>query len=180
MKPHVSSVGLSRTHQFSKMPGAKITLVEGLGVQGDAHFGATVKHRSRVARDPSQPNLRQVHLLHTELFSELSEKGFAVNAGDLGENITTVGIDLLGLFESTVLHIGATAQVRITGLRNPCSQIDGFHKGLMAATLDRDADGHLVRKAGVMSVVIRGGEVATGDTIEIVPPAGRLRPLVCV
>ncbi|ROZ77164.1 MOSC domain-containing protein [Ramlibacter sp. WS9] len=139
-------------------------LVQGLGVQGDAHLGETVKHRSRVARDSTQPNLRQVHLLHAELFDELMAAGFAVWPGDLGENITTRGLDLLGLSAGTCLHIGK-AVIEVTGLRNPCSQIDRFQKGLMAAVLDRDAQGQLVRKAGVMGVVLAGGEVRAGDPI---------------
>ncbi|MDB5871312.1 MAG: hypothetical protein JWQ07_754 [Ramlibacter sp.] len=151
-------------------------LVEGLGVQGDAHHGRTVKHRSRVARDPTQPNLRQVHLLHAELFDELIAAGFAVWPGDLGENVTTRGIDLLALSTGTRLEIG-NAVVEITGLRNPCSQIDRFQQGLTAAVLDRDAQGRLVRKAGVMGVVVTGGEVKAGDPIRAVPPALPSSPL---
>ena len=158
----------------------QIVLVEGRGVEGDAHFGATVQHRSRVARDPTQPNLRQVHLLHAELFDELKAKGFEVAAGDMGENITTRGVDLLGLPEGTRLTIGPEVVVQVTGLRNPCSQIDGFRKGLLAATLDRDATGALVRKAGVMAVVVRGGSVSAGDLVAIEMPAEPHKPLVCV
>ena len=180
MKPHVASVALNRRHEFSKPSAIQITLVEGLGVAGDAHSGVTVQHRSRVARDPTQPNLRQVHLLHTELFDELAASGFIVRPGELGENITTKGIDLLGLAEDTLLMIGAQAIVRVTGLRNPCNQIDVFQKGLLAATLDRDDAGNLIRKAGVMAVVVRGGDVMPGDQIEIEVPVGPQRPLVCV
>jgi MOSC domain-containing protein YiiM len=162
--PAVAAVHRSSSHSFSKLAEDSIMLVEGLGVQGDAHMGRTVKHRSRVARDPTQPNLRQVHLLHAELFDELKAAGFAVWPGDLGENITTRGIDLLGLSAGTRLHIG-DAVIEVTGLRNPCSQIDRFQKGLMAAVLDRDAQGGLVRKAGVMGVVLAGGEVRAGDPI---------------
>lgn len=144
----------------------------GLGVEGDAHSGVTVKHRSRVKRDPSQPNLRQVHLVHAELFDELREKGFAVTPGDIGENVTTRGIDLLALPTGARLRLGDAATVEVTGLRNPCVQLDGFQKGLMAATLDKDANGNLVRKAGVMSVVLVGGEVRPGDPITVeLPPA---------
>jgi hypothetical protein len=164
--PQVIAVHRSSSHSFSKFAEDAITLVEGLGVAGDAHSGKTVKHRSRVARDPSQPNLRQVHLLHAELFDELMAAGFAVWPGDLGENITTRGIDLLGLSTGTRLAIGG-AVVEITGLRNPCSQLDRFQQGLMAAVLDRDAGGQLVRKAGVMAVVVAGGEVRPGDPIGI-------------
>src|SRR6201747_859174 len=141
-----------RGHHFSKTPSLSIRLLKGLGVAGDAHMGETVKHRSRVRKDPTQPNLRQVHLMHAELFDELRDKGFAVQPGDLGENVTTSGIDLLALPCGTRLHLGATAVIEVTGLRNPCIQIDGFQKGLMAATLGKGAAGNLVRKAGIMSI----------------------------
>jgi MOSC domain-containing protein YiiM len=138
-------------------------------------MGETVKHRSRVRVDPSQPNLRQVHLVHAELHDELKEAGFQVHPGDIGENITTSGIDLLGLPTGTVLHIGKSAVIRITGLRNPCTQLDGFQQGLTAAVLDRDAEGRVVRKAGVMSVVLEGGEVMPGDPIAVeLPPQPHL------
>ena len=167
MDPVVAAVHRSSSHSFGKFAEDSIMLVEGLGVQGDAHLGKTVKHRSRVARDPTQANLRQVHLLHAELFDELMSAGFAVWPGDMGENITTRGIDLLGLSAGTRLHIG-DAVIEVTGLRNPCSQIDRFQKGLMAAVLDRDANGQLVRKAGVMGVVLSSGEVRAGDSIRAV------------
>ncbi len=146
-------------------------LLAGLGVDGDAHLGTTVKHRSRVARDPNQPNLRQVHLIHAELHDELQASGFAVTAGTLGENITTRGLDLLGLPTGARLHIGDTSVVEITGLRNPCAQLDNYQKGLTAAVLDRDAEGKLIRKAGVMGIVLEGGEVRAGDGIRVeLPP----------
>lgn len=167
----------SSSHSFSKFAEDAITLLPGLGVQGDAHAGTTVKHRSRVARDASQPNLRQVHLLHAELFDELMASGFAVWPGELGENITTRGVDLLGLPTGTCLHLGSTAVVELTGLRNPCSQIERFQAGLTAAVLGRDAGGNLVRKAGVMGVVAVAGEVQAGDSIRIELPAGPLLPL---
>ena len=173
----VVAVSLRRGHHFSKTPGLSIRLLAGLGVAGDAHMGETVKHRSRVRKDPTQPNLRQVHLMHAELFDELREKGFAVKPGDLGENVTTSGIDLLALPAGTRLRLGATAVVEVTGLRNPCVQLDGFQKGLMAATLDRDATGNLVRKAGIMSVVLAGGDVRPGDAIGIELPDIPHRPL---
>jgi MOSC domain-containing protein YiiM len=176
----VVAVHRSTTHSFSKYAEDSITLLQGLGVNGDAHAGATVKHRSRVARDASQPNLRQVHLLHAELFDELVERGHAVFPGEMGENITTRGIDLLALPTGTVLRIGETALVEVTGLRNPCSQIDRFQPGLMAAVLDRDAAGRLVRKAGVMGIVRAGGRVRAGDSIEIRLPEGERRPLAPV
>ena len=171
MTGQVIAVHRSSSHHFSKDPEDEIALVEGLGVEGDAHAGATVKHRSRVARDPSAPNLRQVHLLHSELFDELVARDHAVFPGDLGENVTTRGIDLLALPAGTVLRLGETAEVEITGLRNPCSQLDRFQRGLMQAVLDRDAQGHLVRKAGVMAVVRRGGIVRSLDAIDVHLPA---------
>src|SRR3979490_69120 len=167
-------------HHFSKMPALSIRLLRGLGVAGDAHMGETVKHRSRVRRDPTQPNLRQVHLIHAELFDELRAKGFAVKPGELGENVTTSGVDLLALPTGTRLHLGASAVVEITGLRNPCIQIDNFQKGLMAATLDKDADGNLVREAGIMGIVIAAGDVRPGDEIRVELPAMPHRPLLPV
>ena len=157
-----------------------IRLVEGLGIEGDAHAGVTVKHRSRVARDATQPNLRQVHLIHAELFHELAAQGFKVSAGDMGENITTRGIDLLALPAGTRLAIGDSAIVEVTGLRNPCIQIDQFQKGLMHATLGKDADGNLIRKTGVMSIVIAGGDVRPGDPIKVLLPAQPHRKLAVV
>jgi len=162
----VIAVHRSAGHSFSKFAEDAIVLVEGLGVDGDAHSGRTVKHRSRVARDPSQPNLRQVHLMHAELFDELTAAGFTVRPGEMGENITTRGIDLLALPTGTRLRIGA-ATVEVTGLRNPCSQIDRFQPGLMAAVLDRDDQGGLVRKAGVMAVVVATGPVRPGDPVRV-------------
>jgi len=173
----VLAVHRSSSHSFSKFAEEAVTLVPGLGVHGDAHSGSTVQHRSRVARDASQPNLRQVHLLHAELFHELMQAGFAVWPGELGENITTRGVDLLGLATGTRLHLGGSAVVELTGLRNPCSQLDRFQRGLTAAVLDRDAHGQLVRKAGVMAVVLVAGDVLPGDAIRIEPPGGIARPL---
>lgn len=167
MPAHVVAVHARSVHAFSKDNLPSITLIAGQGVMGDAHCGATVKHRSRVARDPSQPNLRQVHLLHSELFEELAQQGLLVRPGQMGENITTTGLDLLGLSEGTVLRIGPRALVRITGLRNPCAQIERFMPGLLAAVLDRDGQGELVRKAGVMGVVLEEGEVGVGDGIAL-------------
>ncbi len=146
-------------------------------MRGDAHCGKTVRHRSRVTRDPSQPNLRQVHLIHDELLAELSCKGFQVRPGAIGENITTRGLALLRLPRDTSLCIGESAVVRLTGLRNPCVQLDRFQPGLMAAVLDRDQQGRLIRKAGVMGVVDAEGVVYPGDPIEVRLPDGPLRPL---
>ena len=173
----VLSVSARSGHHFSKPPALSIRLLTGLGVDGDAHMGETIKHRSRVRRDPTQPNLRQVHLIHAELFSELRGKGFVVQPADLGENVTTSGIDLLALPTGARLYLGASAVVEITGLRNPCIQIDSFQKGLMAATLDRDAEDNLVRKAGVMAVVLADGDIRPGDAIRVELPSGPRRPL---
>lgn len=163
----VTSVNKSNTHSMRKWNEHSIELLEGLGVKDDAHMGKTVKHRSRVAKDPLQPNLRQVHLIHSELHTELQEKGFEVGAGEMGENITTAGIDLLNLPHNSILKIGPQSQVQITGLRNPCSQLDGIQKGLMKAVLDRDENNEIIRKAGIMGVVLCGGEIHVGDKIEI-------------
>lgn len=173
----VVAVHASATHSFSKQAQAAILLQSGLGVAGDAHAGATVQHRSRVARDPSQPNLRQVHLLHAELFDELARRGFVVQPGDMGENVTTRSVDLLALPRGTRLRLGAAAEVELTGLRNPCVQIDRFQHGLKAAVLDRDAAGALIRKAGVMAVVVAEGEIRPGDAIAVVLPSSPHRAL---
>lgn len=162
---------------MSKPTRSSITLVAGLGVENDAHNGVTVKHRSRVRQDPTQPNLRQVHLIHSELFSELREKGFDVDPGMMGENITTTGIDLLSQPTGTRLSIGSNAVSEITGLRNPCAQIDGLIPGLVNAVLDCDSEGELVRKTGVMSIVLAGGEVHPGDAITVELPTGEQLPL---
>ena len=167
----VTAVSCSLTHSFAKPNQESIRLLPGLGVEGDAHLGATVQHRSRVARDPSQPNLRQVHLISAELHGELQTAGFVVSAGQMGENITTRGIDLLRLPTGTRLHIGDMAVIEVTGLRNPCIQLDYFQTGLMAAVLERDEHGILIRKAGVMAVIVAGGEVWPGDVITVeLPP----------
>jgi MOSC domain-containing protein YiiM len=167
----VTAVCRSARHTFGKPTEASIRLLEGLGVEGDAHVGSTVRHRSRVARDPSQPNLRQVHLIHAELHDELIAAGFDVTPGQMGENVTTRGVDLLGLPRRTRLRLGATATVEVMGLRNPCVQLDRFQPGLMAAVLGRDRHGNLIRKAGVMAIVLVGGEVLPGDAIHIELPS---------
>jgi MOSC domain-containing protein YiiM len=174
----VIAVSRAAEHVFSKQTADRIRLLAGLGVEGDAHLGRTVQHRSRVARDPTQPNLRQVHLIHAELHDELRERGFAVAPGDMGENVTTRGVDLLGAPTGTRLRLGDEAVVELTGLRNPCAQLDRFQQGLLEAVLDRDDDGHVVRKAGVMAVVITGGDVRPGDPVAVEfppPPHERLR-----
>ncbi|MEM9214388.1 MAG: MOSC domain-containing protein [Cyanobacteria bacterium P01_F01_bin.150] len=174
---HVVSVSKSSSHTFSKEPVNEICLIEGQGVEGDAHKGVTVKHRSRVKADPTQPNLRQVHLIHVELIYELQGKGFQVQPATMGENITTEGIDLLSLPRDTLLRIGPEAVVRVTGLRNPCKQLNTFQDGLMQAVLDKDAEGNLIRKAGIMSVVVAGGPVKPGDDIEAILPSSPFEKL---
>jgi MOSC domain-containing protein YiiM len=176
-RPCVVAVHRSERHTLTKPSRLFIRLLAGLGVEGDAHQGATVKHRSRVARDPAQPNLRQIHLIAEELHHELRATGFDVGPGDMGENITTRGVDLLALPTGTRLSIGEDAVVEVTGLRNPCKQLDRLGPGLMAAVLDRDPDGGLVRRAGVMGVVVEGGEVRPGDPIVVELPPGPARPL---
>lgn len=180
MQGSVVAVSASPSHTFSKPNASFIRLIAGFGIEGDAHAGATVRHRARAARHPSQPNLRQVHLIHEELFADLAAAGFVVAPGAMGENVTTAGLDILSLPAGTRLRLGADAVVELTGLRDPCSLIDGLHPGLMQAVLDRDSSGNLVRKAGVMSIVIEGGEVRPGDAISVEIPAGPHRPLAPV
>lgn len=167
----ITAVNKSPGHTFSKSNQPEVVLIAGEGVQGDAHCGASVQHRSRVARDAAQPNLRQVHLVHAELLDELVEQGFTVGAGDLGENLTTRGVELLWLPTGTRLRLGAEAVVRVTGLRNPCYQIDQFQHGMLKAVLTYDADSELVRRSGVMAVVLAGGVVRPGDAIAVELPA---------
>ncbi|MEV1169184.1 MOSC domain-containing protein [Nonomuraea sp. NPDC049784] len=177
MSGTVTAVSSNGEYSFTKPNRESITLLAGLGVEGDVHAGVTVKHRSRVAQDPTQPNLRQVHLIHEELFTQVGEAGFTVKPGELGENITTRGIDLLGLPVGTLLRIGDEAVVELTGLRNPCVQIDNFQDGLLKQVVGRDGAGNLVRRAGVMSIVRAGGIVRPGDSIKVELPAEPHRPL---
>ncbi|MFI1396139.1 MOSC domain-containing protein [Streptomyces sp. NPDC020681] len=177
MSARVTTVSSNAEYSFTKPNRASIKLLAGLGVEGDVHAGVTVKHRSRIAQDPTQPNLRQVHLIHRELFEEVAEAGFEVAPGDLGENITTSGIDLLALPTGTVLRLGEQAVVEVTGLRNPCLQIDAFSSGLLKRVVGRDDAGNLVRKAGIMSIVRTGGVVRPGDSITVELPTGPHRPL---
>ncbi len=180
MDATVEAVHRRPVHRLSKETQPGIRLVEGVGVEGDVHAGATVKHASRARLDATKPNLRQVHLIHGELHDELRGRGFDVGPGQMGENVTTRGIDLLGLPTGTRLTLGNYAVVEVTGLRHPCKQLEGLQTGLMAAVLDRDADGALVRKAGIMAVVVTGGEVRPGDPIRVelpVRPHGRLEPV---
>lgn len=173
----VVAVSLDDKHRFSKTPVDVITLVQAHGILGDAHAGEHVQHRSRVRADPKQPNLRQVHLIHQELLDDLHARGFDVAPADLGENITTVGIDLLGLPRGTRLMIGDSAQIEVTGLRNPCSQIENFRRGLLKEVVHRSDDGSIVRLTGVMGIVQTGGDIRPGDPIGVVLPAGPHEPL---
>lgn len=177
MTGQVLAVAMDGSHRFSKQIVPEITIVAGLGVDGDAHQGVTVKHRSRVKADPTQPNLRQVHLIHSELFDEVAEQGFRVGPADLGENITTKGIDLLGLPRGAHLKVGEEVVLEVTGLRNPCAQIDNWQKGLLSAVLERGPNGVLIRKSGIMSVVLRGGRVRAGDRIVVELPEPPFLPL---
>jgi len=176
----ILSVNRDSEHRFSKPAATEITLIAGLGIEGDAHAGATVRHLHRLKTDAAAPNLRQVHLIHSELFEELESDGFGVSAGDLGENVTTSGIDLLALPRGTRLHLGDEAVVEVTGLRNPCSQINRFEPGLMKAVIGKADDGAIVRKSGIMSVVTVGGVVRPGDAIRVELPAGDQVPLEVV
>lgn len=173
----VISVSLCEKHNFSKEPVEKIKVVKGIGVEGDAHSGEKVQHLSRVRVNPDQPNLRQVHLIHKELLDELSTKGFSLKAGDLGENILTEGLELLTLPQKTLLKIGETVRLEVTGLRNPCKQIENFREGLLKEVLDKDEEGKIVRKTGIMSIVLEGGVVKPGDMIEVVLPPEPHHPL---
>ena len=177
MDGKVISVSCSGVHNFSKQNQEYIRLIAGLGVENDAHMGITVKHRSRVAQDPTQPNLRQVHLIHAELFDELQLSGFNVAPRQMGENITTRGINLLGLPTNTRLYIGNKAIIEVTGLRNPCVQIDQFQAGLLSKVVSRDEHGGLIRKAGIMGIVLASGQIAPGDDIHIELPLQPYRPL---
>lgn len=172
MTATIVAVSSNAEHVFSKSVQDAIELREGFGIVGDAHAGATVQHLSRIAADPTAPNLRQVHLIHAELLDELHGRGFVLKPGDIGENIVTRGIDLLGLGTGTVLHLGNDAAIQVTGLRNPCAQLDKLQRGLLAAVLDRDANGALVRKSGIMAVVLKSGQVRPGDAIRIEAPSG--------
>ena len=171
MTAEVVAVSAKPKHGVDKTNRSVIRLIAGEGVEGDAHCGATVKHRSRWRRDPTQPNIRQVHLMHAELFEELAERGFPVTPGLMGENVTTRGVDLLNLPRGAILRLGHEAVVQITGLRNPCYQLDQLRPGLMAACLERAAEGELIRKAGVMCIVLAGGQVRAGDAVAVELPA---------
>lgn len=172
MSPTIVAVSSHAKHEFSKPAKDAIELREGFGIVGDAHAGTTVQHLSRIAVNPNAPNLRQVHLIHAELLDELRGRGFALAHGAMGENVVTRGIDLLGLATGTVLHLGAEAAIQVTGLRNPCAQLDKLQRGLLAAVLDRDANGALVRKSDIMAIVLKSGQVRPGDAIRVEAPPG--------
>lgn len=171
MQAKVTTVSKSETYTFHKYNCDEINLIKNHGVEGDIHACKKVKHRSRVQKNPNQPNLRQVHLIHSELHDELKTKGFDVKAGQIGENITTVGIDLLNLPKGTILKIGESAQIEVTGLRNPCNQLNLFQKGLLNALIDKDEHGNLIRKSGIMGIVLESGIVRKDDLIEVVLPS---------
>ena len=180
MNPIVIAVSRSAQHTFSKPNQAVIDLIKGFGVEGDAHAGKKVKHRYLVEKDPKKPNLRQVHLIQAELLDELNAKGFSVDPGQLGENITTRGVDLLALPTGTKLQIDPEAVIELTALRNPCYQIDDFQKGMLKAVLDKDAEGNVIRKAGVMGIVLAGGKVQPNSAIQIELPPEPHHPLAYV
>jgi len=175
--PLVTGLAVAPRHRFSKEPVTEVRMVAGHGVEGDAHAGATVQHRSRKRWRPREPNLRQVHLLAAELLEELRGKGYDVAPGRLGENVTTSGVDLLALPTGTVLRLGDEAEVEVTGLRNPCVQIDRYSEGLMAEVVGRDGAGEVVRRAGVMGIVLRSGTVRVDDPLAVVLPAAPHHPL---
>jgi MOSC domain-containing protein YiiM len=168
--PLVAALAQSSHHGFSKQPVQSVTLVAGEGVAGDAHCGRTVRHRSRVRQDPYQPNLRQVHLLAAELLDELEAEGFRLATGDLGENVLTSGVNLLAMPRGTQLRFPMGTCLELTGLRNPCSQIEAFRPGLLGQVMRKTADGEIERRAGVMAIVLTGGAIAVGDPIEVILP----------
>jgi MOSC domain-containing protein YiiM len=178
--PEVVSVSLSSKHTFSKQTAEQITLLAGLGVEGDAHCGVLVKHRYHVRKDPTRPNLCQVHLIHAELFAELASKNIAISPGDMGENITTGGLDLLSLPTGALLKIGESAVVEVTGLRNPCVQMNDLRPGLMQAVIERASGEKPRMKAGIMGIVLAGGIVRPSDNIHVELPPQPWRPMVCV
>jgi len=173
----VVAVSRAAHHRFSKAGQLAIRLKAGLGIEGDAHAGHTVQHVWQRRRQPQAPNLRQVHLFPLEMLEDLRRRGFAVGPGDLGENVTTCGIDLIALpARSRLVFVGGAA-VEVTGLRDPCRQLDRFAPGLMQALLDRAGDGTVLRKAGIMAIVIAGGDIRPGDAITVQPPDGPHEPL---
>jgi len=176
-KASVLAVARDAGHNFSKPVCDSINVVTGLGVEGDAHYGKLIQHLYRIKKEPNDPNLRQIHLIHRELHEELRAKGFDIAPGDMGENVTTQGIDLLGLPRGTVLKFGEEAAVEITGLRNPCYQLNDFREGLMKACLDKAEDGSVIFKSGIMGIILKDGTIKTGDQIRVELPDGPHTPL---
>ena len=177
---HVAAVSRYRRHRFSKTPELLVRLIEGIGIEGDAHAGRTVQHRYDARKDPSRPNLRQVHFIEAEELDRLGRAGFTVEPGSLGENITTRGLDLPVLPSGALLRLGETAVVAVTGLRDPCVLLDRVQPGLKAALLGRDPHGRLLRRSGIMSIVLAGGDVRPGDPIRVDLPPRPHRPLTVV
>ena len=173
----VFAICSSPKHGFSKQPQRSIRLLAGRGVEGDAHCGETVQHLYLKRRNPLAPNRMQVHLLQSELFDELAFVGYALTAGQLGENITTRGIGLLNLPQGTRLHLGGEAVVELTGLRTPCKLIEDFKPGLLKQVISRDAANKVLAKAGVMAIVLHGGDVHERSPIRVEYPAARHVPL---
>lgn len=176
-RPVVVAVSSSQTRGVRKQTRAALDVIAGLGVAGDIHAGLEVRHLARIRKDPTQPNLRQVHLIHEELLNELSERGFWIGPGDMGENVLTRGIDLLALPTGSRLEIGPTVELEVTGLRNPCSALNQVAHGLLGAVVSKNAEGETVRKSGIMAIVIRGGTVRPGDRIVSHLPRGEYVPL---
>jgi MOSC domain-containing protein YiiM len=180
IRPTIVALSKSDTHSMGKQNHNSVQLIEGFGIEGDVHAGKTVKHRYLVLKKRDAPNLRQVHLAHSELFDELTDEGFNIQPGMIGENITTQGLDILNLPTNTILHLGDEAQIKITGLREPCKQLNGVQPGLLKAVVSKDKDGNIYRKTGVMSVVLTGGQVSINDSIRVEYPPEPFRTLVCV
>jgi hypothetical protein len=162
---YVHSVSASPRHGFSKLVRESITLIKGHGVDGDAHAGAFVKHRYLARWRPRMANERQVHLINQALFEELFSEGFNVQPGNLGENVTTRGIDLLRLPLGTMLALGPTAAVELRGLRTPCVLVDRFRKGLLKALVRKGEQPRF--RAGVMGVVREGGILFPGNPVKV-------------
>jgi MOSC domain-containing protein YiiM len=171
----VVAVASKEKHEFSKRTRHAITLVEDHGVEGDVHAGRVIQHRYLAKKMPVMPNNRQVHLIASELFTELGLSGFNVSPGELGENITTAGLDLTNLPLGTRLRLGSSAVVEITGLRTPCSLIDRFQKGLKRAMIMKHEQPRF--RCGVLGVAKATGKIAPGDPIIVELPSFSLQPL---
>ena len=145
-------------------------------MEGDAHAGPFVRHRHLARRHPKMPNLRQVHLIPSELFQALRADGYELRPGDLGENILTAGLDLEALPLGTILKLGAEAAIELTGLRTPCVLIDRFKPGLKRRMLVEEY-GRPRFRCGVMAVVRSSGRISTGDAIAVRLPSEPLKSL---